>query len=154
MGLLLGPETEYAKEMRKWESFPTQYGPPGRTYRFQEFPKRLYRAEHQVGKGIVIADAQTAADEHEERNLLSRGFVFGQDKAIEAAERQQTDYGKLAAEREWEIQHNRLSERAVSEVRAAEADYGTRHLPAVPEQPIRRKAGRPKKAVETVEPSA
>lgn len=148
-GVVITPDSGYAKEMVKHEAVHTQYGPPGRPYVFREFPKRLYKAAQVPGKGIQIVDAHTVNDDHEERNLLSRGFCFGQDAAIADVERQHTEFGRLAAEREYEIRHGRLSEKAVSEVRVAEEAHGARHLPTVPETPIpatQRKRGRPAKA--------
>ena len=133
----LGPSTEYAKEMRKWEAHHSKYGAPGRPFTYQEFPKRLYKSEW--GKDGIVTDGQTAADAHEQRNLESRGFHCSQEDAIEAAKRAQTEHGILAAERTYEIQHGRMSERAAREVRAAEAEAGSVHLPEVKETPIRRK---------------
>ncbi len=144
MGVVFPPESAYAREMRKHEAWPTFYGPGERPLTFREFPKMLYRAEHVPGSGIEIVERRIVADEQEERNLQSRGFVMGQDKAIESAERQHTEYGRLAAEREWQIQHGRVSEKATSEVRAAEEAHGARHLPDVSETPIK-KRGRPAK---------
>lgn len=146
-GIVITPDSGYAKEMRQHEAHHGPFGAPGRPYVFREYPKRLYKAERVAGQGIQITDAQTANDDHEERNLLSRGFHFGQDKAIEAIEQQQTEHGRLAAEREWEIQHGRLSEKAVEEVRAAEDAHGATHMPMVPEGPKRR--GRQPKAFTT-----
>lgn len=145
MGVVFTQESNYAKEMVKHEAYPTQFGPPGRPYVFREYPKRLYKADRVDGQ-IKIVDAQTAHDDHEERNLLSRDFHFGPDKAMQAIEQQQLTHGTLAAEREWQIQHGRVSEKAASEVRAAEAEHGARHLPDVPETPVRRRRGRQPKA--------
>ncbi len=131
--------TEYAKEMRKWEAQHGRFGAPGRPYVFQEYPKRLYRAEHVTGEGVKIVEAQTAEDALQERNLQSRGFYFGQDKAFEAVRAQQTEFGKLAAEREWEIQHGRLSDRAAAEVRHVEASAGAVHVPEIRRTPIKRR---------------
>ncbi len=139
--------TEYAKEMRKWEAHHTRFGPPGRPYVFQEFPKRMYKAEWVAGKGIQVADQQRASNRDEEMNLQSRGFYEGQGAAFAAIEREQTEHGRLAAEREYQIQHSRLSEKAVSEVRAAEEAHGARHLPDVPVAPVRRKPGPKPKSV-------
>ena len=143
MGVVYTEQSEYAKEMCRWNAQHTSYGPGKRPYTFAEFPKRLYLAGRKDG-AIVILDAQTAKDDHEERNLLSRGFHFGQDVAIAAIEREQLEHGTLAAEREWEIQHGRLSPKAAAEVRAAEAEHGARHLP---EMPRKRTRGRPRKPV-------
>ena len=146
MAVEFGVESNYAKESRKWEAHHGKFGAPGRPYTFQEYPKRMSKAERVPGKGIQIVDAQTANDIHEERNLQSRGFYMGQDVAIQAIEHEQLEHGTLAAEREYEIQHGRLSEKAAAEVRAAEAEHGATHLPMIPETPIK-KCGRPKKAV-------
>lgn len=138
--------TEYAKEMRKWESHHTRYGAPGRPYTFQDYPRMMYRFAYVDGKGIVKAEERQAADEQEERNLQSRGFHFGPQAAHDAIRAEQTEHGRLAAERNWEAAHGRLSERAVAEMRAHEAEHGAQHLPMVPETPIK-KRGRPKKVV-------
>ena len=132
----IGQSTEYAKEMRKWETTHTKYGPPGRQYRFAEYPKRVYMCAQEPGKGIVVSEAHTVHDEHEERNLRSRGFYPTLKEAGAACASAHTEHGKLAAEREWEIRHNRISERATAEVRAHEADHGARHLPEVPHTPV------------------
>lgn len=138
--------TEYAKEMAKWEAQDSQWGKAGRPYVFQEFPKRMYRAAHVAGKGAEVVEAHTVNTVDEERNLQSRGFYFGQAAAFEAVRQTQTEFGKLAAEREHEIQHGRLSERATNEVRAAEAAHGSTHMPMVPETPIKRRGRKPKVA--------
>lgn len=139
--IVIPQNSEYAKEMRRHEAHHTSYGPPGRPYVFQEFPKRLYRAMR--GEHGPEFEALTVASADEQRNLQSRGFALSQTEALTALDREQTEHGKLAAEREWQIQHGRHSERAVEEIRAAESEHGARHLPSVPETPIRR-VGRPK----------
>ncbi len=132
----LPQSTEYAKEMRKWESFPTVWGAPGRPYKFEEFPRMLYKAAYEVGKGIHIDETFVVNNEDEQANMLSRGFCIGPDKAFEVVQRELTEYGRLAAEREHEIHVGRHSEGAVKEIRAAEETHGARHLPDVPETPI------------------
>lgn len=130
--------TEYAKEMRRWEALHTRYGPPGRPYQFVEYPKTLYKVAHVHGEGLKITEQSVVNDADQERNLNSRGF-YPLAEAGRRAEQEQTEHGRLAAEREWQIQHGRLSERATAEVRAAEAEHGATHLPDVPETPIRRR---------------
>lgn len=142
----LPQSTEYAKEMAKWEAHHTQWGPPGRPYQFHEYPKRMCRAEYVPGEGFKVVEGFNANTRDEELNFLSRGFGVGHAGAIEIAERAHTEAGRLAAEREFAIQHGRHSERAVAEVRAAEAEYGARHLPEVPETPIKRRGRKPKAA--------
>ena len=139
--------TEYAKEMRKWEATHTRFGPPGRPYTFKEFPKLMYKAEWVSGQGIQEVDQQRANTPDEERNLQSRGFYEGKGAAYAAIEQQQTEHARLAAEREYQIQHSRLSEKAVSEVRAAEEAHGARHLPDLPVATVRRKPGPKPKSV-------
>jgi hypothetical protein len=143
MGVVFTTDSLYAREMRKWEATHTQFGAPGRPYTFMEYPKRLYKAER-TDRGIQITESHDVPDADTERNLLSRGFHFGQDKAIAAIEAEQTTLGALAAEREWQIQHGRLSDAAVREIRAAEAEHGATHLPDVP---VKRR-GRPAKREE------
>lgn len=133
--------SEYAKEMRKWEAHHTKYGPRGRPYVFREYPKLLYKCEHVAGQGIQVIDKYQVNDSDQERNLNSRGF-YELKKAYEQAEKQQTEFGTLAAERNFEIARGRISAKAAAEVRAAEAEHGSRHLPEVTEKPRR---GRRKK---------
>ena len=141
-GIELGPSSGYGKEMRRWEAYSSQFGAGEKPYVFREYPKMLYKAARVDGKGIQIVERHVVNDDLEQRNMQSRGFHFAQEEAIAAIEAEHTEFGKLAAEREWEIQHGRLSERAVAEVRAAEAERGASHLPEVPRTPIR-KRGRP-----------
>lgn len=142
-GIVIPQNTEYAKEMVKHEAFPTIYGHGQRPFVHREFPKRIYKAVR-LDKGGVGYEGFTVNDEHEQRNMLSRGYSVTQPEAFAALEAEQLEHGKLAAEREWEIQHGRISARATAEVRAAEQEHGARHLPAVPETPIK-KRGRPAK---------
>lgn len=143
--IVIPQNTPYAQEMRKYEATHTQFGAPGRPYVYREFPKRLYRAVRREDKPGIIFDGFTVNDEAEQRNMQSRGYAVSQQAAMDALEAEQTEHGKLAAEREYEIKHGRISEKATREVRAAEAEHGATHLPAVPETPIK-KRGRPAKA--------
>lgn len=144
MPVEFGLESNYAKEMRKHEAYPTQFGPGQRPYVFTEFPKMVYRAAYVKGEGFVITERRTVDDATGELNMKSRGFFAHQEDALKAAEAEQTEHATLAAEREWQIQHGRISERATAEVRRAEAEVGAVHLPDVPETPIK-KRGRPAK---------
>ena len=92
----------------------------------------LSKASHPKMGGPPEFEDRIAADAHEERNLLSRGFVRGHDKAIEALQATDLNYAQLAAEREAE--KRRLSARAVAEVERFE-DQSVDHQPTVPEQP-------------------
>lgn len=149
-----GTESHYAKEMRKHEATHTQFGPPGRPYVYRPYPTRMYKAERVDGKSKIV-DAQTAHDEQEQRNLESRGFVYGgAAEAFKALEQTEREHATLAAEREYQVQHHRLSDHAVAEVRSAEAAHGARHLADVPVTPIkpRRKPGPKTKTPDHVTP--
>jgi hypothetical protein len=135
--------SKYAEEMRRWEAYPSKYGQPGRPFKQQDYPKMLYRCEFIAGQGIQTVDKHTVDDDVQERNMNSRGF-YPLQEAYDRVLAQQTEYGKLAAEREYQIQHGRVSERAVAEVRAAEAEHGAAHMPDVPVTPIKRRGRKPK----------
>ncbi len=143
--IVIAQGSAYAQEMRKHEAHHTQFGAPGRPYVYAEFPKRLYRAVR-LEKGGIDYEGFTVNDEHEQRNLQSRGYALTQAEALLDLEREQAEHGRLAAERNYEIQHGRVSDRAAREIRAAEETHGATHLPEVKAQPIR-KRGRPAKSV-------
>lgn len=138
--IVIPQNTPYAQEMRRHEAFHTSFGPPGRPYEYREFPKRVYRALK--GGASPEFEGFTVNNETEQRNMQSRGYSLTQADALTALEREHTEHGKLAAERNYEIAHGRLSEKAAAEVRAAEEAHGATHMPEVKETPIR-KRGRP-----------
>lgn len=141
MSVFYAPETAMAKELRKWE-----YGNPDDGYRgyrevvTTEFPKMLYKFA-QTDEGIVCVDRAEAANADGQRNLESRGFFVDQRAAVIAVEDNNREIARLAAERHY---HERsMSDRAQREIAAHEAETD-RHLPEIPETPIRR-GGRPPK---------
>lgn len=134
--IIIPQGTPYAEEMRKHEAHYTVFGAPGRPYVYQEFPKRLYKAVS--GAHGVTYQGFTVQTEEEQRNMQSRGYAPSQPEALAALEQEQLEHGKLAAERNWEIAHGRISERAAAEVRAAEAEH-TGHLPEVVAKPVRKR---------------
>lgn len=142
MPVVHAPETAYAQEMRKWEATHTQYGAPGRPYTFQPFPTRMYRASRPKAGGPPIFDGQTANDEHEQRNLESRGFVVGgQAAALDALEKTEFAHAELHANRLY--QEQRMSDKARAEADAVD-QATSNHLPVIPEQPIKRRGRKPK----------
>lgn len=148
MPVVHAPKSAYAEERRKWEATHTEYGPPGRPYTYQPFPTRMYKALRQAD-GSRTFEAFTANDAHEQRNLESRGFVVGgQQAALDALSAQELEHATLAAEINYDARY-RLSEKARADVDAAQAQAGARHLPVVPETPIK-KRGRPKKDAASV----
>jgi hypothetical protein len=134
--------------MRRHEAYPTQFGPPGRPYQYAEFPKMLFKGER-GDKGPAIAERCVVNNEDEQRNMQSRGFYVTQQAALDALAKEHLEHGQLAAERNYEIAKGRISEKAAQEVRSAESEHGARHLPMVPETPIKRR-GRPSKR--TIDP--
>jgi hypothetical protein len=147
--IVIPQNTPYAEEMRKYEAQQTEFGPGKRPYVYREFPKRLYKAVRS-DKGGVVFEGFTVHDETEVVNMRSRGYWPTQGEALTALEREHTEHGKLAAERNFEIAYGRISEKAAAEVRAAEAEHGAKHLPMVPETPIKRR-GRPAKVAVAAE---
>lgn len=133
MPVIHTPDTPYAKEMARHEAIHTKYGAPGRPYQFREYPTRMYLAVR-ASDGTPTIQGETANDEHERRNLESRGFVHGgQGAAIEALDARETEHGKLAAERAYDVAKGRLSEKAVREVQFVEEAAGAMHVPEIPE---------------------
>lgn len=138
MGIVFTPESAHAIEMRKWEAYPTQYGPPGRPFTHQEYPGRMYKAARLPDGTRAIVEALDANNDLERRNLESRGFVWGgQGAAIDALDAHEAQAATLAAERHFEVR--RMSDGAQREVASAEEAAGARHLPTIEETPVRRR---------------
>lgn len=136
--------SEYAKERMKHESEPGRYGQkPGNPYHFREYPKRMDRATR--GEKGPQFEGVTAQNESEEAQFKSLGFHFGREKALTALTRDEQEHATLAAERNFEIHHGKISDGAAREVRAAEAEHGARHLPAVPVAPLKKRTRGPNK---------
>lgn len=132
------------KERMKWEYSEYQYG-DARGLRgprvYEEFPKMLYKAGRNAANKIDLLAKEVAKNAQEEANLMSRGFVFGPDKAIAAAENLERDVAKHAAERAY--QERTMSEPARREAAAID-DSTADHVPVIAETPIK-KRGRPAK---------
>lgn len=133
--ILHSPESAYAQERRKWEALPSNLGPGERPWVHRDYPWMMYRASSPT----TLEIPQIAADEQERAALTRRGYFDNPDAAIQGYEAQQLEFAKLAAEREHEIRY-KLSDKAVAEVRAAEAEH-LGHLPTIPETPLPPKSG-------------
>jgi hypothetical protein len=142
MAVLHSPESDYAKEMRKHEAQHTPFGPGERPYVYQPFPTRMYKAGRSDAGPVVIVDALDAANDTEQRNLESRGYVAGgQGAAMDAFHAGDAEIAKLAANRA----HQERTMSPAAQREAAAADDATMdHLPVIPETPIKRR-GRPAK---------
>lgn len=140
MAVVHSPESNFSKEMAKWEAGYTQYGEPGRPYTYQPFPTRMYKA-YRAKDGSRQFDAATANDEHEQRNLESRDFVVGgQQAALDALDARELEIAQLAAEGAY--QEQRMSEKARDEATAVRRASAV-HLGEIPEA---KKRGRPAKS--------
>jgi len=139
--ILHSPDSEYAKEMVKWESQASVLGPGLRPYVYHEYPKRLYKAGRTPTGVPAILDAIEVGSAVQEANLRSRGFHPGQDVALAALHAADQEAAVLAANRAF-------TDRRMSPQAQAEADAIDRmtsdHLAVIPEQP-KKPRGRPKK---------
>ena len=142
MSVLWSPESEYAKERRKWETTRTEFGEPGRSpAMFTEYPLMLYKAVRSPNGGPPLLDHHIVNDEQQERNMQSRGFVRGPDNAIKALDANELSVAIAAAERANIDRH--MSERAQAEARAVD-ESTISHLGEIPRTPIKPR-GRPRK---------
>src|SRR5262249_55226254 len=116
MPIVYTEESEYARELAKWEQFPTRLtASPGNPFRYRPYPKMLHRAQRlpsgQVGcplpmTSISDADAEAFAkrgqlivyDEAQERAAYLEGWRLTYAEAIAAFEAQQQAIATAAAE--------------------------------------------------------
>lgn len=138
MSIVHAPDSEYAKEMVKWEALPTRLGDAGRPYVKRIWPSWVFLAGRGPNGGIEIVESE-CIDQHQWAYYRGRGFCQEPLEAIAAFEAQQTEFATLAAEREYDKRH-KLSPKAAAEVAAVEQASAGEHLPTIPE--------RPKKAVD------
>lgn len=132
MGVLHSPESNYSKEIVKWEAQRSEHGVGQRPYVYREYPTMMYLAGPPDGGigAITIAEQVEVGSDNEAEHYRQRGYRPQPLAAIEAYEAQQLEFARLAAEQNYEVKH-KLSPRAGAEVMAAqEAVSG--HLPSVP----------------------
>lgn len=141
-GIVHNPQSEWAKEARKWEATHTEFGPPGRPYVYREYPTWMFKAAALPEGGIGIVAHELVETPEKRDRFESAGFRMEPLQAIEAYTKQQLEFAKLAAEREYDKRHG-LSAKAVAEVNAIEDAAGAQHLPTIAERPGRRR-GRPR----------
>ena len=171
MPLMYSPDSAFAKESVKWEAQHSDLGKGLRPYQHRQFPMMLHRAGNLPGGGLGIvetmvvghityrkdglADIPTGGTDDEPARLdaYARGFRDDPREAVEVFEAAQLEAARLAAEREYE-KKNKLSAKAVAEVEAVENVKGSTHLPTIPETPVNRKRGRPKKQATAAELAA
>ena len=137
--IIHSPESEFSKERVKFEAQNSEFGPAGRPYAYREYPTDMYLAGIPAGAAGAprIIDTKHHCDEQEAENLASRGWAKTPLKALENYNTQKLEEAKLAAEIEHEVVH-KLTDKAVAEVRAAQAEHDG-HLPSIPETAIRKR---------------
>jgi hypothetical protein len=143
-GILWSPASNYAREITKFERTHTKYGPPGLPpYTHQDYPARLYRPSRDERTGRVTFEGATANDRQEQSTYEGQGYVAGgQGEALKALEQRELAIATAAAERA--ASERTMSERARTEAAAVDASTDL-HVPVIPETPIRRGPGRPRK---------
>lgn len=158
----------YAEEMRKFEQFPSVYGPiPGNPYVKREFPKMLYRAQDWNGKVACMAappnpvdyadpreyerQAEKAMqftkacqrivqDEDELQRAFEDNWRYSPEEACEVGEARQRDVANEAAARNYEDRN--MSPAALAEKRQAIQEAGV-HVPEGKPEAPRKRRGRP-----------
>ena len=153
MGVIVTSNSDYGKELAKWEMFPQPWAPsPGRPFMQREFPLMLYRAvvrfdgKVSVGEGDdkIFGGApgsaeqftrqcqRVANDESELEKAMGEGWRRTQKEALEHHEKLQKFVETAAAHRAYEDRG--MSEKAKKEAAEAEAAVPT-HVAEVSEKP-------------------
>lgn len=138
--ILIDPKSAEATERRKWEAQYTPFGPGMRPYQHKDYPMMLHLAGRPAGGmgAAAIVETQEVGSPMEANPYISRGFRQTPLEALEMWECQQLEFANLAANRNWQSVHGRISEKAQVEVARAEA-RSVDHLPDVPVTPIKRR---------------
>jgi hypothetical protein len=141
LGVLVAPETPFGKEMWRFDhprsmSHPNDSALKGmRPDGYEPYPTQMYRITQ---KNPWRWESERAADEVMQRNLESRGFVYGGlAKAVDAYEKEQQEMALLAAARNYEDRN--MSEKAKAESNAVE-QASAKHLGEIPEKKNRDRA--------------
>lgn len=145
MGIQISPESELGKEMAKWE----------KPYRFEPFPKMLYRANRRPDGKPSCSEADdrlfggqpgsaelfsatcqmVVQSETELTKYLEMGWREGPTEAMEYFEQKEQGLGNAAAHRAHDDRN--MGEKAQAEVKAAE-DATSEHVPEIPRTPVRK----------------
>ena len=96
----INPASGYAVEMRKWESTFTQFGPPGRQWTYEEYPRAMFLAGHPPGRPgkVEITDWREAHNDSERTALENAGYDASQERAITKQEERDREMARAAAE--------------------------------------------------------
>jgi hypothetical protein len=139
-------ESAEGRERWKWEHTRAESHPSDPMLRGlrpespQAYPAMMYRV---MNRNPLRFESHEVASEVEQRNLESRGFVAGgQGAAVEEYERREQSVAVAATERAYHEQ--RMSPKAQAEAEAVDLTT-IKHLGEIPETPVRRPVGRPRK---------
>ncbi len=138
MPVVISAESEYGKELAKWN----------KPYRFEPFPQMLYKAKKRDDGVVVVGDGENeilarecyliVQSEGERQRAFEAGWREKPDEALALFEAKERHIADTAAHRAYEDRN--MSEPAQAEAVAADAAT-IEHVPEVPEAPRRR--GRP-----------
>lgn len=135
MGVQYTPESPTAILMWPWDHTIAETNPINgqrglRPIGFQEYPAAMYKV---ANRNPLRFDMEEAADEVGRENCERRGFVFGgQGCAVDAYDKQQTEFAELAANRAFN--DRKMSPRAQAEAASVDEEM-SKHLPVIPELP-------------------
>lgn len=171
-GLAIVPGSNAAKEYAKFEQFPSKWtagSQPGNPYVYRPYPRMLYRASEVNGKPLCLAvtpnsreftdmaeylralnDADafnrecqtTVKNAEEEQKAKENGYRNSPQEAVEYLWNRDRETARGAAERNYADRN--MSEPAKREAEKKIQDAGE-HLAAIPEEPVKKRRGRPRK---------
>ena len=148
--IILPPGSDEWVERSKWQRhfgldgtrpIPVSEGGRGE-FVYEEFPKMIYKGGR-IGGRPAIVETRTVHDRDDEQRALDEGFRVSQVEALAYLDAQELEFAKLSANQNYHAQ--RMSEKAQAELETFNQGRAL-HQPVMPEQPIKRRPGRPKKA--------
>jgi len=176
MAVLRNPESEETKERARHEQFHSEWTigglQPGNPYVYRQYPMMLFQARQVPGNGrwavaleppsrhgfrdhmdwdmacshaasFTASCQRTVNNEAEHKRAREEGWRDSQGEALEFRAALDKMIGDEAAARNYRDRN--MSEKAKAESDAIQAEtFG--HVPSIPEQPIKRRPGRPAKA--------
>ena len=158
MGIVHNPDSDYARELEKWNQPTTNGG--FSAARFEEYPLMVYKAFQRENGKVMCGDprasvgdaegeafsrsCQLVVKSNEERDrALADGWSASPDQALEKFERDMQSIAEVTAQRHFADQG--LSDLAKAEATTADAATHAQ-VPAVPITPITRKRVRPSRS--------
>lgn len=136
-GIVWSPASQYVKELRKWEQFPSEWtvkSRPGNPYVFREYPKMLYKVQRQPNQQFAcmmpMPDPYSydRQDQYQQAILMAESFNRTCQKIVgnEGEERIAKGQGwALSASAAMELHEK--EQRAIGDL-AAEAAFNARRM--------------------------